>query len=140
METLVLRQVAHDVTEPGFPTRSKAPDERTAERLLHAAWAALGLTLSEARSGGKRSPPTAVAWLLRRSTVVSADWVIGKLSLRHRSNASRAMGVIQGAQGIAAAQIRREVQCQQRHLFAAMHGPHLNEFNDFVHCIRKRPD
>ena len=88
----------------------RAHDERMAEQLLQGGLAALGLTLSEARTlrhNDRRKQ--GVAWLLRSSTVVSADWVIGRLRLGHRSNVSRAMRVFQEGQGNATAKIRRKL-------------------------------
>ena len=86
----------------------RAHDERMAERLLQAGLAALGLTLSGARSLRQNDRrKQGLVWLLRGSTVVSADWVIGRLALGHRSNVSRAVGDIRGN---AAAQIRRKLQ------------------------------
>jgi REP element-mobilizing transposase RayT len=89
----------------------RAHDERMAEQLLKAGLVALGMTLSEARSLRQNDwRKQGLAWLLRSSTVVSADWVIRKLALGHPSNVSRAMRAFQAGQGNAAAKIRRKLQ------------------------------
>jgi hypothetical protein len=89
----------------------RAHDERLAEQLLKEGLAALSLTLSAARTLRHNDRhKQGLAWLLRSSTVVSADWVIGRLSLGHRSNASRAMRVFKEGPKDAVANIRRKLQ------------------------------
>jgi hypothetical protein len=81
-----------------------------AEQLLKGGLAALGMTLSEARTlrhNDRRKQ--GLAWLLRSSTVVSADGVIGRLRLGHRGNVSRAMGAFKEGQKDAVAKIRRKL-------------------------------
>jgi hypothetical protein len=100
----------------------RAHDERAAEQLLQGGLAALGLTLSEARTlrhNDRRKQ--GLAWLMRASTVVSVDWVIGRLRLGHRSNVSRATRAFNEGQKDAVAKIRRQLQrCKSND--ATMHG------------------
>ena len=57
-----------------------------------------------------------LAWLMRSSTVVSADWVVWKLALGSPSNVSRAMRAIPGAEEKEAVKIRRQWQAGKNEL------------------------
>jgi len=82
-----------------------------AEQLLQEGLAVLGMTLSEARALRHNDPrKQGLAWLVRNSTVVSAEWVTGRLRLGHRSNVSRSMRAFQVGQRTAATKIRRKLQ------------------------------
>ena len=75
-----------------------AHDEMEAERLLQQALNALGLEEPELQ-GMKSTRPEkqAIAWLLKKRTTVTVVWIACRLSMGHRTSASRAISEITNA-------------------------------------------
>jgi putative transposase len=70
----------------------RAYDEGAARRLLESGLVALGETPSSVRPMYCNDPrKQALAWLIKRNTLVGDDWIIRQIDMGHRSNVSRAV-------------------------------------------------
>jgi REP element-mobilizing transposase RayT len=78
----------------------RAHDEGEARRLLAAGLRQLELTLAEAVELRKSDPrKQALAWLMKSRTVMSAEWIIRRLAMGHRSDVSRAVSASRTPKG-----------------------------------------
>ena len=76
----------------------RAHDEREAEHLLQLALNLLGLTEAElVDMKSNRSEKQAIAWLLKKRTTVTIVWLATRLSMGHRTNASKAISIFNHA-------------------------------------------
>lgn len=91
----------------------RAHGEQEAGRLLTAALQMLGMEEGELlEMKGTSLEKQAVAWLLKRNTVVTGVWIAGRLRLGHRVNASRAISAIENRSDRAAQQLKNKMlQC-----------------------------
>ncbi len=90
----------------------RAHDELEAERLLGRALTGLGICEEELLSmKSTRAEKQAVVWMLKKHTTITVVWLASRLSMGHRTNASRAISIFDRATDPARA-VLKEIMLQ----------------------------
>ena len=88
----------------------RAYDERAAKKLLESGLRALGETLGSVRPMYCNDPrKQALAWLIKRKTMVGDEWITRKLDMGHRSNVSRAVSVFRSESSRVIKRLKRKL-------------------------------
>ena len=88
----------------------RAYDESAAKKLLESGLRALGETLGSVRPMRCNDPrKQALAWLIKRNTMVGDEWVTWELDMGHRTNVSRAVSAFRSESSRTIKRLKREL-------------------------------